>query len=372
MNQHSDITLKTNMPETTDRQRKAAELKSEQNKAKQKKRWFILLLIPVLILLIALGVQTGSANLSIGDVFTTIFHRFFPGAIDSIGGTADKIVWELRLPRVIMALLAGVGLAGTGCVMQASLKNPLADPLFLGISSGAGFGATLVIIFGIGIFTGPGATITSAFLFAMVVSLVIIGMSSFKGAKPVTMLLVGLAMTYLFMSLTQFLQYQAEAEAAKASMMWMVGDLTDSDWTEVAILTPIIVVCLGLLFWKSWDLNIMSAGDESAKSLGINVGRLRVFLMLVASLLTAAVVSFVGVIAFVGLVCPHICRMIIGNDNRFLLPASALCGGVLLLGADCLARVVMSPVILPPGVVTGLLGAPFFIQLVLRQRRELF
>jgi len=256
--------------------------------------------------------------------------------------------------------------------MQASLKNPLADPLFLGISSGAGFGATLVIIFGIGFLTGPGATIVSAFIFAMAVSLVIIGMSSFKGAKPVTMLLVGLAMTYLFMSLTQLIQYQAQAEAAKASMMWMVGDLTNSDWGEVAILFPIVVVCLGLLFWKSWDLNIMAAGDESARSLGINVGRLRIFLMLVASLLTAAVVSFVGVIAFVGLVCPHICRMIIGNDNRYLLPASALFGGMLLLVADCIARVVMSPVILPPGVVTGLLGAPFFIQIVMRQRRELF
>jgi iron complex transport system permease protein len=155
-------------------------------------------------------------------------------------------------------------------------------------------------------------------------------------------------------------------------MMWMVGNLTNSNWNEVAILLPIIIVCLGLLFWKSWDLNILGAGDESAKSLGINVGKLRIFLMLVASLLTAAVVSFIGVIAFIGLVCPHICRMVIGNDNRFLLPASALFGGVLLLGADCIARVVLRPVILPPGVVTGLLGAPFFIQLVMRQRRELF
>jgi iron complex transport system permease protein len=351
---------------------KSLDIKNEQKKSRRKKLIFIVSLVPVTILLLALGIQTGSADFSIGDVFTTILHRFLPDAVASIGATADKIVWELRLPRVLMALLAGIGLAGTGCIMQASLKNPLADPLFLGISSGAGFGATLVIIFGVGILAGSGATIISAFLFAMVISLVIIGMSSVKGAKPVTMLLVGLAMTYLFMSLTQLLQYQAEAEAAKASMMWMVGDLTDSDWSEVAILLPILIVCLGLLFWKSWDLNILGTGDESARSLGINVGRLRIFLMLVASLLTAAVVSFVGVIAFVGLVCPHICRMVIGNDNRYLLPASCLAGGILLLAADCIARIVMSPVILPPGVVTGLLGAPFFIQLVMRQRRELF
>ena len=177
---------------------RAIKLKTEQKKTRRKKRWFILLLLPAVVLLIALGVQTGSVDLSVGDVLTTILHRIFPDVFGYIGDSANKIIWELRLPRVLMALLAGIGLAGTGCVMQATLKNPLADPLFLGISSGAGFGATLVIIFGIGVFTGPGATIISAFICAMVVSLVIIGMSSFKGAKPVTMLLVGLAMTYLF------------------------------------------------------------------------------------------------------------------------------------------------------------------------------
>jgi iron complex transport system permease protein len=365
MNQRLETSL-------TLKQLKATELKAEQRRFGLKKWRFILILIPALVILIAVGVQTGSADLSIPDVFSTILHRFWPGAFASAGDTAFKIVWELRLPRVLMALLAGCGLAGAGCVMQASLRNPLADPLLLGISSGAGFGATLVIIFGAGILAGTGATIVSAFVFALIVTLIIVGLSSFKGAKPGTMLLVGLAMTYFFMSLTQLLQYQAEAEAAKASMMWMVGDLTSSTWGEVAILTPVVVVCLGLLFWKSWDMNILGTGDESAKSLGVNVGRLRIFLMIVASLLTAAVVSFVGVIAFVGLVSPHICRMIIGNDNRFLFPASFLFGGILLLGADCIARIILSPVILPPGVVTGLLGAPFFIQLVMRQRREFF
>ena len=353
-------------------QMKAAELKHEHRRSNRKKLIFILVLIPVVILLLAVGAQTGSASISVPDVFSTVLHRFWPDTFASAGDSAYKIIWDLRLPRVLMALLAGFGLAGTGCVMQSALKNPLADPLLLGISSGAGFGATLVIIFGASFMAVSWGIITGAFFFAMLVCLIIVGLSSLKGAKPGTMLLVGLAMTYFFMSLTQLLQYQAESEAAKASMMWMVGDLTSSDWSEVAILLPVVVVCLGLLFWKSWDLNIMGAGDESAKSLGVNTSRLRIFLMLVASLLTAAVVSFVGVIAFVGLVCPHICRMVIGNDNRFLLPASVLAGGVLLLGADCIARVIMSPVILPPGVVTGLLGAPFFIQLVMRQKKEMF
>jgi iron complex transport system permease protein len=350
---------------------KEISIKDEHKKALRKKWQFIIALLPVMILLMAVNAQTGSADLSVGDVFTTILHKFFPDTFASISDMADKIIWQLRLPRVLIAVLAGIGLAGAGCVMQSSLKNPLADPLLLGISSSAGFGATLVIFFGAGIFAGTVGTITSAFFFAMLVSLVIIGLSGFKGAKPVTMLLIGLAMTYLFQSLTQLLQYQASAEAAKASMMWMVGDLSGVEWSEVAILFPIVLLSSGLLFWKSWDLNILSSGDETAKSLGINVFRLRVFLMLVASLVTAAIVSFVGVIAFVGLVCPHICRMFIGSDNRFLFPASCLAGAVLLLGADCVARSILSPVVLPPGVITGLLGAPFFIQLVMRQRREL-
>lgn len=352
--------------------KRIVDIKAEQQRFHRRKMWFIAALIPLLILLLAVAAQTGSASLSVSDVFTTVLHKFLPGVFDAASATAEKIVWDLRLPRVLVAMLAGVGLAGAGCVMQASLRNPLADPLLLGISSGAGFGATLVIAFGISFFSGSWAIIGSAFLFALLVSLVIIGLSSIKGANPVTMLLVGLAMTYLFMSLTQLLQYYAESEAAKASMMWMVGNLTNTDWGEVAILTP--VVCIGciLLFWKSWDLNILGAGDESARSLGLNVSGIRIFMMLVASLLTATIVSFVGVIAFVGLVCPHICRMIIGGDNRFLIPASCLAGGVLLLGADSIARTIVSPVILPPGVVTGLLGAPFFVYLVLRQRREYF
>ncbi|NLL90090.1 MAG: iron ABC transporter permease [Dehalococcoidales bacterium] len=364
MNQSSDTTFKPDII-------KATALKKEQRKANLKKWRFIIILIPIMILLMAINAQTGSANLSIGDVFTTILHKFFPDTFASVSDMVNKIIWQLRLPRVLMAMLAGIGLAGAGCVMQSSLKNPLADPLLLGISSSAGFGATLVIILGVGILSGTAGIITSAFFFAILVSLVIIGLSSFKGAKPVTMLLIGLAMTYLFQSLTQLLQYQSSAEAAKASMMWMVGDLSGVEWSEVAILFPIILVSCGLLFWKSWDLNILSSGDETAKSLGINVFRLRVFLMAVASLVTAAIVSFIGVIAFVGLVCPHICRMFIGSDNRFLFPASCLAGAVLLLCADCVARTVLSPVILPPGVITGLLGAPFFIQLVMRQRREL-
>ena len=364
MNQPSDISFKPNII-------KGVSIRDGQKKVNRKKWQFIIILIPIMILLMAVNAQTGSADLSVGDVFTTVLHKFFPDTFASISDTADKIIWQLRLPRVLMAMLAGIGLAGAGCVMQASLKNPLADPLLLGISSSAGFGATLVIILGVGILSGTVGIMVSAFFFAMLVSLVIIGLSSFKGAKPVTMLLIGLAMTYLFQSLTQLLQYQSSAEAAKASMMWMVGDLSSVDWSEVAILFPIVLLSFGLLFWKTWDLNILSSGDETARSLGINVSRLRIFLMMIASLVTAATVSFIGVIAFVGLVCPHICRMFIGNDNRFLLPASCLAGAILLLCADCVARTVLSPVILPPGVITGLLGAPFFIQLVMRQRRDL-
>jgi iron complex transport system permease protein len=354
------------------RRLKADQLSYEYRRQNFRKTVFVIVLVPVLILLVVAGIQIGSADISVPGVFSTIFHKFWPEVFESVSKNADKIVWELRLPRTLMALLAGIGLAGSGCVMQSTLKNPLADPLLLGISSAAGFGATLAIIYGKGFFSGTWAVITNAFAFSILVTLVIIGLSSFRGSKPGTMLLVGLAMTYLFMSLTQLVQFWAEAEAAKASMMWMVGDLAGSDWKELAILLPVEIICFSLLFWKSWDMNILGTGDEAAKSLGIKVSKLRIFLMLTASLLVAVSVSFIGVIAFIGLISPHIARIIIGNDSRYLIPASALIGGLVLLGSDCAARILISHVIIPPGVITGLLGAPFFIQLVLRQRRELF
>jgi iron complex transport system permease protein len=283
---------------------------------------------------------------------------------------ADVCVWNLRLPRIFLGIIAGVGLGIAGCVMQAILRNPLASPYTLGISSGAGFGASLAILAGAGIVGGKYLIIGNAFVFALLVSFIILGLSSRKGATPETMILAGIAMMYLFGAMTTILQYFGEAEAVKEAVFWMVGDLNRSSWPVVTIILGTLLCCAPLLMMKSWDLNVMGAGDETAKSLGVNVKRTRVITMVVSTLLVATIVCFTGTIGFIGLVAPHMTRLAIGGDNRYVLPVSGLLGAVLLISADLVARRIIAPVILPVGAVTAFMGAPLFLYLIMRRRRE--
>jgi len=354
---------------TTESIKRGAELKSQYQKFTGRRVAFIIALIPLIILLVGVALSLGTADVSLWDAFAAILHNFFPDHFETTW-LAEVCVWKLRLPRILMGILAGIGLGAAGCTMQGVLRNPLADPYMLGIASSAGFGASLAILFGTGILGGQYMVIGNAFIFALLCSAIILGLSVRKGATPETMILVGIAMMFLFTAMTTLLQYFAEAEAVKAAVFWMVGDLGKSSWDKLAIVAVVTAGCVPLLIWKSWDLNIMGAGDESAKSLGVRVERTRIITMVVASLLVASIVCFTGTIGFVGLVSPHLCRMVIGGDNRFLLPASGLVGAVLLVVSDTVARTVMSPVILPVGVVTAFLGVPLFVYLIMRKRRE--
>jgi iron complex transport system permease protein len=283
---------------------------------------------------------------------------------------ADVCIWNLRLPRIFLGIIAGIGLGLAGAVMQAILRNPLASPYTLGISSGAGFGASLAILAGAGIVGGKYLIIGNAFVFALLVSFIILALSSRKGSTPETMILAGIAMMYLFGAMTTILQYFGEAEAVKEAVFWMVGDLNRASWPVVTIILGTLACCAPLLMMKSWDLNVMGAGDETAKSLGVNVKRTRVITMVVSTLLVATIVCFTGTIGFIGLVAPHMTRLAIGGDNRYVLPISGLLGAVILISADLVARTIMAPVILPVGAVTAFMGAPLFLYLIMRRRRE--
>ncbi len=280
------------------------------------------------------------------------------------------MVWNIRLPRILVGIAAGIGLAVAGSAMQGILRNPLASPYTLGIASAAGFGAALAILLGKGFVGGDYLVVANAFIFAMIASGVIIGIARFKGTRPETMILAGIAIMYLFSAMTSLLQYFGEAEDVNAVVFWMLGDLDKASWDQLGIISIILVLCVPLLLLKSWDLNVMAAGDETAKSLGVRVERVRMLTMALASLLTASIVCFTGTIAFIGLVSPHIARMSIGGDNRFLLPASALIGAVLLVTADMVARRIIAPNILPVGIMTSFIGVPLFFYLILRKRRE--
>jgi len=361
---------------------KKAEIREQYKKFIGRKIIFICSCSILILVIAGVAATLGSYPITVKEVYSIIWHGLFQDPET----TKEIVVWNLRLPRIVMGVLAGVGLAIAGTMMQGILRNPLASPYTLGISSGAGFGAVLAICLGAGVVGGKYLIIGNAFLFALIPTFIIIALSRYKRATPETMILAGIAMMYIFSALTHLINYFAESEAVKEAYFWMVGSLGRVSWSELiydlnvgeaSIPLPgpvpvVLVLCIIPLVWKSWDVNVMGAGDETAKSLGVNVERTRILIMVVASLLTAGIVCFTGTIGFIGLVAPHICRMIIGGDNRFLIPASGLFGGAFLLACDLIARTIMAPVILPVGILTAITGGPFLFFLLIRRKKEYF
>ncbi len=345
------------------------DLKAEYQKFTGKKALLLALLVAGILTLSGIAATLGSANISVLDVYSAILAKLFPGYFRATW-FSDTIVWGLRLHRILMAVVGGMGLAIAGAVMQGILKNPLASPFTLGISSAASFGAALAIVMGAGFAGGEWLIIGNAFVFTLLASGAVYGLAKYRGITPETMILAGIAIMYLFSAMTSFLQYVGKAEQVQEVVFWMMGSLGRSSWEKVWIVTAVIALCTPYLLLKSWDINAMGAGDETAKSLGVNVERTRVISMMLASLITAAVICFTGTIGFIGLISPHIARMVFGGDHRFLLPASALVGALLLLGADTVARTILAPVILPVGIMTAFLGVPFFVYLFMRRKKE--
>ena len=344
-------------------------LKSRYTNYRQRKIILLIVLIPAIFLLIGLSVASGTAKISFISVYKAVFAKIFPGFFET-SGKIDVIIWQLRLPRIVMGMLTGLALGSSGAVMQVLLRNPLANPYMLGIASSAAFGASIAIIFNIGLFSGTYLIIGNAFFFSLLASGIILILSLKQRATPETMLLTGLALLFFFQAMTTIIQYFGESESVKSAIFWSVGDLGKVNWEKISIVAPIVITGVALLVRKSWALNVLNAGDESAKSLGINVYSLRIEAMVICSVLVAAVVSFTGTIGFIGLVAPHIVRILIGADNRILVPASGLVGAVLLTLSDTVARTVLSPVILPVGAMTAFLGVPLFIYLIIRRKGE--
>jgi iron complex transport system permease protein len=343
-------------------------VKSAYRRQRAKRSAFAVTLVPIVIALFVAGMCMGSADISVPDVFAALAGRVDDGTV--------MIVWTLRLPRLVTAIIAGIALGSCGAVMQVLLRNPLADPYMLGISSAAGFGASLAIVFGVGF--GVSAAVTNslmvtgnAFLFSMLSSVLILSLSGGRRGGPDKMVLFGLALLFFFQAMTTMIQYFGDAEAVKAAMFWTVGDLGKSGWDKIVVMVPVVVVGCGFLTLQAGNLNALNIGDANAKSLGVNVRLVRVSCMLVSSLMVSVVVSITGTIGFVGLVAPHMVRLLVGADNRVLVPASGLAGACLLLLSDTVARTALSPVILPVGAVTAFLGVPLFVYLILRKKGDL-
>jgi iron complex transport system permease protein len=275
---------------------------------------------------------------------------------------ARLIIFKIRLPRVILAGLVGFSLSLGGVVFQALLRNPLADPFILGVSSGSAFGAVLGIVFGFGFSLGvPMMSFTGA-LFTIYL-LVILGARR-MGMESSTILLTGVIINAFFTAIIMFFISTATNSRLHSMLFWLYGDLSQSRYGPLVVIAPVLVIAFIILYSFSRHLNLMTAGEETALQLGVDVERAKMICFLVVSLVVGLVVAFSGLIGFIGLIVPHLGRMAFGSDHRLLIPVSALGGAIFLIVADTLARTIISPSELPVGVITAFIGAPFFIYLL--------
>jgi len=281
------------------------------------------------------------------------------------------IVWDIKIPEATMALVIGAVLGLAGVVMQTMLNNPLADPYTLGISAGASLGAAVATLFGFGAtLLGTYLISASAFVFALIACGGIFLVAKIKSFTSEVLILAGIGLVFFFSAVLSFLEYTAPAEALKSIMFWTMGSLANSSWIEIGTMAAILVISFLYVFRHCWDMTAMRLGDSRASSLGVDTQRLRKILFVVVSLMVAIAVSFVGCIGFVGIIGPHIARMLLGEDQRYLIPMSCLCGSVILIFADMASKMVIEGALVPIGILTSIIGIPFFFYLLLRKRRR--
>jgi|YelNatPaOPRAMG01_1025707.scaffolds.fasta_scaffold94779_2 iron complex transport system permease protein len=340
-------------------------------------RWKIIfiLLAMALILTITFAVAMGPMQIPPLDVYKIII-KHIPFLGDFVGGgsssTEEVIVLQVRLPRVLAAAIVGIALAVAGVVLQGLLRNPMADPYVIGISSGAGLGASLAIAFGFGLsFFGVLYSIPlMAFAFALgTVLLVYVISRTGQGVPMLTLLLVGIAVNSFLLAIISIIRL-VSGEAVHAIMAWIFGSLAASNWNYVKMALPFVVIGVAIIYVFARDLNIMLLGEEQARHLGVDAERLKKIMIASATLITAAAVSISGIIGFIGLIIPHISRILVGPDHRILIPSSALGGAIVLILCDTIGRMIVRPAELPVGIITSLLGVPFFIYLIRKKKRS--
>lgn len=352
----------------------ADELKKLYSKDKNRKVLAIVSIFVAMLITALISVSLGAGSPRFIEAINVIVAKLFPSFNFDPGSKVTQIIiLDLRLPRIALAIVAGAGLAASGAVMQGVLRNPLVSSFILGISSAAGFGAALAIVFGVGVLAQYGnyLTVVNAFFFSFLAMLLVLGIARIRGITSETVILAGVAVGFLFSALLSLIQFVApEHEAVRAVVFWLLGSFQKASWENVLITVPIVLFSILLMVRQSWDLNVMSLGEDVATSLGVNSKRVLLISMVLGTLATATIISFTGVIGFVCLISPHIARMLIGSDHRFLLPCCTVIGACLLLASDTVARTVMPPVEFPVGIITSLLGVPFFIYILLSRRRQ--
>ena len=345
--------------------------RSEYNDFIGKKILIIFLLIIILVASVLISISIGSAGLTIGEILQTLAGR---------GNTlTNAIVWSVRMPRIMTAVVVGSALALSGCIMQNVLRNPLASSSTLGVTQGASFGAAFAIVFldaGVQVNSSTASAISisnpytvtiCAFIGGIITTSAIIVLSRFAKVTPSTLILAGVALSSLFTGGTTLIQYFADDVKVASVVYWTFGDLGRAGWNQIGIIFIASLFAFIYFFYNRWNYNAMEAGTETAKSLGVSVDSLTLISMTFCTLISAISVAFVGSISFIGLVSPHIVRRFVGNDYRFLIPASAIMGSVVLVLAELVSRTIASPSILPIGALTSFLGAPLFLYMIYKK-----
>ena len=343
-----------------------------RNRSKEISVALVMLLLAVLLVLAFLwALSIGTVKLSFVQIYEGIVNQFTSGmAIETAGqGPVHDIIWLLRLPRLVLAALVGMGLSVCGVIMQAVVKNPLADPYILGISSGASLGATAAILLGIGVALGENFVGIAAFIGAFAMSLGVLFISNLGGrSNSIKLLLGGMALSAVCGAFSSFIVYFANnKEGMQSIAYWMMGSFAGAKWETLAVIGPIVVLAVMFFWTQSRMLNLMLLGDESALTLGTDLHIYRQIYLLVSSLIVGFVVYSAGMIGFVGLVVPHVIRMLVGTDHKKLIPVAALTGAIFLVVADGLCRVIIPRTELPIGILISLIGAPCFVYLMIKK-----
>ncbi len=335
---------------------------------------FIIICAFLVFILFFVSLCVGTLNLTFEEVFD-LFFRHLLGTLPDDPTTKynDSIVWDFRVPRALFAIIAGIALSVGGAVMQSVMKNPLADPYTTGVSSGAMLGVAVAMIVGVFIGgVGDFAIVFNAIIFAMIPIGAIVLMAPYFRRSPATLVLSGVAVSFLLNSLTSLLMVSTDSATLSMVYRWMVGSLSELKWNSIPLTLITTIIGLAVLLPMASKLNIMALDDKDAKSLGVDVERLRVVCLVLLGAMTAVIISYVGIIGFVGLVIPHMIRMILGSDNKFLIPASAAFGAFFLLSCDIIARSIDIGASIPVGVITSSIGAPIFLYLIIQQRKSVW
>jgi len=339
------------------------------------KKWLTLLILTVILFgVVLISLSMGSSGLPLSEILQVMFG----------GGeqASQTIVFNIRLPRIATAVAVGFALAMAGCIMQNVLRNPLAAASTLGITQGASFGAAFAIIYfqaGATLghasvdaitFTNPSTIATFAFLGGITTTILILFLSRVIGVTPSVMILAGVAISAMFTGATTLLQYFSDDDGIASVVHWTFGNLGRAGWQEISLIFTLSAIAFIYFMFNRWNYNTMESGSNTAKSLGVNVDRLILISMVVATFISATAIAFVGTINFIGLIAPHIARRFVGTDYRFLIPCSALMGAIVMILADLASRTIVAPAILPIGALTSFLGAPLFLYLIIKKGKR--